>query len=183
MFKLNPTSKSFALIACLTLLASAIGCNSGSVVSPDKVADTVVMDPSFILILSTPKDSDSPMLKSESASNIVSAEFGGSISNGWVTLDFPAGALNEDTEISISMPDPGKLIVELEPHGIQFNKPVGMTLNLNGTDAEGFSDDANLLWFNEDMGWWEILETDASQANQAKTFLRHFSRYAGTFNG
>ena len=182
MFKLNLTSKSFAFLACLTLLASAIGCNSGSVVSPDKVADTVVMDPSFILILSTPKCSDSPSL-TQSASNVVSAEFGGSISNGWVTLDFPAGALDEDTEISISMPDPGKLIVELEPHGIQFNEPVGMTLNLNGTSAAGLADDACMLWFNDDMGWWEKLKTEASDDNQSKTFLEHFSKYAGKIGG
>jgi hypothetical protein len=183
MFKLFLTSKSFALIACVTLLASAIGCNSGSIVSTDKVADTVVMDPSFILILSTSKGFDSPMLNSESASGLVSAELGGSVSNGWVTLDFPAGALDEDTEISISMPDPGKLIVELEPHGIQFNEPVGMTFNLIGTDAEDLSDEACLLWFNDEMGWWEKLDTEASDDNRCNTFLKHFSKYGSEIVG
>jgi hypothetical protein len=183
MFNKSLTSKSFALVACFTLLIFSIGCNSGSIVSPEKIGDTIVVDPSFIHITSTPKGSGSPLLKTESASNLVSAESGGRVSNGWVTLDFPAGALDEDTEIFISMPDPKLLIVELEPHGIQFNKPVGLIVNLSGTDAENLADDACMLWFDDEMGWWEKLDTDASEDNQCETLLKHFSKYGTQVGG
>jgi hypothetical protein len=182
MFKFSLTSKSFALVACFTLLFSAFGCNSGSVMSPDSIGDSIVIDPSFIRILPTPKGS-CPVARTESASSLVSAESGGKVSNGWVTLDFPAGALEKDTEISISMPNPGVLVVDLEPHGIQFNKPVAMTFDLKGTDAEGLGYDACLLWFNDEMGWWEKLDTESVQDSQCKTELEHFSKYCGDVVG
>ncbi len=182
MFNFSLTSKSFALVACSALLLSAFGCNSGSVMMPDSIGDSIVTDPSFIRILPTPKGSSSAM-KAQSASSLVSAETGGKVSNGWVTLDFPAGALEADTEISISMSDPNVLVVDLEPHGIQFKKPVAMTFDLNGTDAEDLADDACLLWFNNEMGWWEKLETDSPQDSYCQTYLEHFSKYMGSVDG
>jgi hypothetical protein len=182
MFNSSLASKSFALVACLTLLISAFGCNTGSIVSPDKIGDSIVTDPSFIRILPTPKGS-SPLLRTEGSSSLVSAESGGRVSNGWVILDFPAGALEKDTEISISMSDPNVLVVDLEPHGIQFKKPVTMTFNLNGTDAAGLADDACLLWFNDEMGWWEKLDTESPQDSQCQTLLEHFSKYADSIGG
>jgi len=150
--------------------------------SVDSIGDSIVTDPSFIRILPTPKGT-SPAMKAEGASSLVSAEYGGKVSNGWVTLDFPAGALNEDTEISITMSEPGVLVVDLEPHGIHFNKPVAMTFDLSGTDAEGLGQEARLLWYNDEMDWWEVLDTDSNQSSQCETYLQHFSKYMGNVDG
>lgn len=176
-------SKTFALLACLALLTSAFGCNSDSPMLPDLGSDQIVHDPSFIRILSTPK-STQYVCTSEPTSSVISAEYGGIVSNGWITLEFPPGALNEDTEISIDMPDPNQLMVDLSPHGIQFNKPVTLTLKLEGTDAEGRAGVTGLIWLNEDMDWWEYMEDAGNDdGNHSKHYLYHFSKYASQVRG
>ncbi|NIO29209.1 MAG: hypothetical protein GTO29_11725 [Candidatus Latescibacteria bacterium] len=182
MFNFRLASKSFALLACTALLLSTIGCNTGSVTAPDPESELIVQDPSFIRILSTPKGASYPD-RAVVAAEMISYEYGGSVSNAWITLDFPAGALDKDTEISINMPEPDKLIVELGPHGIQFNRPVELRINLNGTNAEGMADNAYLLWFNDDMGWWEKLDTASEDPNSFKAHLTHFSKYSGSLGG
>ncbi len=175
------TSKSFALLACLaclTLLFSVLGCNTENVTAPAPAPERIVTNPNFVVILSTPKNAVRPAFSS-SVSNVVSAENGGSVANDFVSLSFPPGALNEDTEITIEMPDPGKMIFEFGPHGTQFNKPVVMTVDLENTSAAGMSDNTETLWFNDEMGWWEpIKKIDSSDDDSAKSELEHFSKYA-----
>ena len=179
MFSKSLASKSFALLACLALLISALGCNVESPMAPDLGSDKIVHDPSFIRILSTPKNSPI-MCSTDLTSKVISAEYGGTVSNGWITLEFPPGALNEDTEITIEMPDPNQLMVDLSPHGIQFNKPVVLTLELEGTDAAGQAQMTHLIWFNENMEWWEIMDgAGVNDANHSKSYLHHFSKYKG----
>ena len=175
------TSKANALLACIALLTAAIGCNPGAVTAPETSQD-VVTSPSFIRILSTPKGDH--FGQASTIATTVSAENGGTVSNGWVTLDFPAGALNEDTEISIEMLNDGTLSVELSPHGIQFNAPVTMTMDLKGTNAEGMSESCSTLWLNEDEGQWvPVTGLDADDPNQLKSQLEHFSKYSGGVEG
>jgi hypothetical protein len=54
-------------------------------------------------------------------------------------VDVPAGALPQDTTITIRLPaDPvlGKrVIAEFEPHGIQFNTPVTLSFPLTGVSV------------------------------------------------
>lgn len=89
--------------------------------------------------------------------------------------------MSEDTEITIGMPEDGKLVVELGPHGIHFNKPVIITFDLTNTNAKGKSDRAQTLWFNEDGGWWEQMEkVQSNNGNKSKAKLWHFSKYSGT---
>jgi hypothetical protein len=144
----------------------------------------VVLSPNFVRILSTSdKSIDQLHLVSGSASKLILAKDGGVISNGRVTLEFPPFALSEDTEITIDMLGDDILGVELSPHGIQFNRPVTMTMDLQGTSAEGVAE-VNTLWFNEDKGWWEtVQEVEISDPNLVGAVLYHFSKYAEDIAG
>jgi hypothetical protein len=144
----------------------------------------VVVSPNFVRILSTSdKSVDQLNLVSGSTSKVISAESGGVISNGKVTLEFPPFALSQDTEITIEMLGDGVLGVELSPHGIQFNRPVTMTTDLQGTSAEGMLD-VNTLWYNDDKDWWEkVQEVEMSNPNVVGAALHHFSKYAENIGG
>jgi len=114
---------------------------------------------------------------------MISADMGGVINSGRITLVFPPHALSEDTEITIEMLNDGTLGVELGPHGIQFNRLVTLEMNLVGTTAEGEGDASSTLWFNEDQGWWEAMPHLNGDENRLKTKLEHFSRYSSQVGG
>lgn len=182
MFNPRFSSRTFALLALLTLLISAFGCNLGEVTEPEPTPGIIVTNPD-IIILSAPKDVSKPLCASD-ARTVISAANGGVVANDFVSLEFPAGALSSDTEITIDMPDPNKLIVVFGPHGITFNKPVIMTFNLTWTNASGMADQAQTLWYNEEMNWWEAIEKVSSDdENKSKAVLWHFSSYKGTLGG
>jgi hypothetical protein len=141
------------------------------------------MSPDFVRILPTSKGASSPSFTA-SASAIVSAQFGGTVSNGRVTLEFPAGALDQDTEISIEMLNDGTLGVELSPHGTLFNKPVTMSMDLRGTTAEGRSDMTAVYYWNDSTGEYEVQEKISSDdENLDKSLLHHFSRFHDGMGG
>ena len=144
--------------------------------APDS-SPVVVTSPDFVRILPTSKGDSSPATAS-SASTMVSAQFGGVVSNGRVTLEFPAGALSQDTEITIDMLDDNTLGVEFGPHGTQFNKPVTMSTDLRGTTAEGMSDQTSTYYWNESKNYYERQEKLSSDdKNTNKSALYHFSKF------
>jgi hypothetical protein len=113
---------------------------------------------------------------------LVSADKGGVVSLGRFTVEIPPGALNADTKIEISVTDPTLVMCELEPHGIQFNKPVTLTINYGGTQAEQMESSSQTLgvhWYNETAGRWQMvgryIDTDR---NLLEAELEHFSGYA-----
>lgn len=186
MSRFVSTSNAIALLACTVLLVSSIGCSPGTPTAPSSAPPDVVESPNFIRILSaaSSKGVQGPNLTDTITSKMISAAEGGVISNGRVTLVFPPEALDEDTEIFILMETDGTLGVELGPHGIQFNRPVVMTMDLTGTTAEGLSAASTTLWYNEDQDWWELIEKIPSDDPDALTSsLEHFSGYKGVING
>ena len=108
---------------------------------------------------------------------VISAETGGTVTNGYVSLYFPPGSLNEDTEITIDMPRYPEAMVELGPHGIVFNKNVTMTLPLDKLDSDASS--YMMLWNNENKGIWEDIGCKVENGN-IETELEHFSDYGPT---
>ena len=162
------------VISSLSVLA-ALGCGTYSPVAP---SDTPTMpgveNPAFATLLPASKGSDAAM-RSAVASAMISAKDGGTVSNGYYSVYFAPGALQEDTEISIEMPQFPMAIVRLSPHGIQFSAPVILSLDL-GMAAEMSSDLWNVLWLNDVTGLWEgiggYVEDGALKAE-----LKHFSEY------
>jgi hypothetical protein len=99
-------------------------------------------------------------------------------------IKFPAGALNQNTNVTIKM-DPETMGFEFLPHGITFNTPALLTVDSYGYDLTGFTNKNNDLFYI-DNGMW----TESYQGRLVKVFphngklmvndiqLRHFSQYA-----
>jgi len=84
------TSKAFALVACTFLLVAAIGCSPGTPTDPSSTPQNVVVSPNFISILSaSPKTVDGPNFVSGLTSKVISAQDGGVVTNGRITLEIP----------------------------------------------------------------------------------------------
>ena len=183
MSRFRHTLKSFALLACLTLLLATIGCEDGSVLAPVDGPGGAMIEPDFIGIASAPSD---PALFSQvkTKASLISAESGGTISNERVTLDFSPGALDEDTYITMTMVDKSNLVVEFSPEGIHFNEPVIMTMKLEGTVAEEKGNVAVIKWYNPSTDTWDAIENiPTNHPNKAMAVLEHFSKYGAEVGG
>ena len=173
------------------VLALTLGCSSDDIMGPGSVAltgdipgDGSGRDASFA-ILADPDGMAEQLVQGEGAldgaSTLVTADKGGVVAWGRFRLEIPAGALSEDTVIEISRPDRHVVRCELGPHGLQFNKPVTLQINYEGTSADG-SEDAmpalGVYWFNEDAGRWELVGKSVdSGADKMEAELEHFSDY------
>lgn len=99
------------------------------------------------------------------------------------------GALNEDTELSLSM-DTDELLgvvdVTFYPHGIVFNKPAILNIEVKGIDLYGINPaDLDIYYDDQDNGQWEKMERDNITIDPVKKKIKvknakipHFSRYA-----
>ncbi len=183
MSRSRHTLKSFALLACLALLLAAMGCEQGSVLAPVDDPGGVNAEPDFYGISSAPTDPD-PMAYEKTHGGMVSGEKGGVISNGRVSLEFPAGALDQDTYITMEMVDKSSLVVEFGPDGLVFNKPVTMTMRLDGTKAEGLAETILIKWYNPESGRWEdISNLPVENPNKKSALLEHFCKYGAGLGG
>jgi hypothetical protein len=114
----------------------------------------------------------------------ISARDGGVISNGRVTLEFPPFALSEDTEITIEMLTDGTLGADFGPHGIQFNRPVTLTMDLSDTSAEGNPELVDTFWWDSSNLWYEKMQkVDTETQNTMSATLLHFSHYKAGVGG
>lgn len=170
-------SRTIVVMTFLTMLA-VVGCGDYSPISPEDTAP-VIENPQFVNILATPEGSSNrPMMGA--SSGMISAEEGGTISNGYYSLYFPPGALKEDTEISIEMPEFPKAMVRLGPHGIKFKKDVILSLPMDVIESDNPSID--VLWYNESMEYWESIG-GYYEDGAIKAELKHFSDYGSIAKG
>jgi hypothetical protein len=160
-------------ISFLIVLA-ALGCGTYSPVAPSNSPTMPgIENPAFATLLPASKGSDAAM-RSAVASAMISAKDGGVVSNGYYSVHFAPGALKEDTEISIEMPEFPKAIVRLSPHGIQFDAPVILSLALD--KAAAASSEWDVLWLNDATGLWESIGGYVEDG-ALKAELKHFSEY------
>jgi len=174
----------FALLACSTLLIASMGCES--VTAPEVPQDfDTVGSPNFVRILSTSSHGGhEPMMASGPMSQMVSAADGGTVTNGRFTLEIPAGALSNDTEITMEMLQGGTLGVELGPHGLTFNTPVTLSMDLHGTTGQGMAATVVTYYDNESSGQHEPMPMAApADENTTRAMLSHFSRYRDGVGG
>jgi hypothetical protein len=173
----HSTAHKFLTVITFLNVLAAMGCET-SPVSPSQ-DDTMpgVENPMFARVLTTSEgSSDRGMLlsSSTSVSMVVSAETGGTVTNGYVSLYFPPNALAEDTEITIDMPRFPEAVVQLGPHGIVFNKEVSLIMPLARIDSNATA--FQVLWYNEDCGRWVAIGEEVDDGNVVSK-LRHFSDY------
>ena len=137
----------------------------------------VGIEPDFYGTLSTPDD---PALLNAGKvyGSMVSATVGGTVCNSRVTLEFPAGALDKDTYVTMVMVDKDNLVVEFGPHGLVFNRPVTITWKLVGTAKEGRAESTTIKWRNPETGLLEnITNLPVDHPNRVRGVLEHFSDY------
>ena len=132
-----------------------------------------VESPVFATLLPASKTDDA-IMRSSVASAMIKADEGGIVTNGYYSLYFPPGALSEDTEITIEMPEFPSAVVKLGPHGIHFNKAVILSIPVDKF-ADGASD-YTTYWLNEDTGRWVPIGGSVYDG-VVKTELWHFSDY------
>jgi len=177
MSRSRHTTKTFALLACLALLFAAVGCNEGSMVTPVDGPGGVGIEPDFYGTLSTPDD-PALLAAGKISGSMVSAKFGGTVSNSRVSLEFPAGALEEDAYVTMMMIDKANLKIEFGPEGLVFAKPVTITWKLVGTDREGRAESTVIKWRNSESGLLEdIHNLPADHPNRVRAHIEHFSEY------
>lgn len=110
------------------------------------------------------------------------------------TITFPVGALSRATSITIVSDASGFVSYDMQPHGLQFSKPVVVTQRLRNTEANSLPADAKLFgayFQDEDLltgivkGLLNAVEIVTSvtfskpdgQAEYQTWLLNHFSRY------
>ncbi|MBN2071777.1 MAG: hypothetical protein JW814_10000 [Candidatus Krumholzibacteriota bacterium] len=171
-------SKAQIFLTSITFLSvlAAMGCGTNSPVTPSQDYTLPgVENPLFVQLIAS--SGSTHEIIGSSSSNIVSAEEGGIVTNGYYSLYFPPGALDEDTEITIEMPRYPEAVVELGPHGIQFNKPVTLSLSLEKVDSAASR--FVVYWFNEESSLWENIG-GVTYGNATSVELEHFSEYGHT---
>ncbi|UCH83733.1 MAG: hypothetical protein JSW50_14995 [Candidatus Latescibacterota bacterium] len=142
-------------------------------------ADEEEVNAEFNLIDVSSTPADDPSLKVDKVKGwMVSAEWGGKVTNGHVTLEFPPGALDEDTYITMCMVNKSNLVVEFAPHGIEFNKPVTMSMKLKDTALEHCAESTVIKWYNPATDELEdITNLPPEKPSEARASLEHFSKY------
>ena len=156
--------------------ASIGGPLPGDVVEDPVIVRRLDPDPGTI----SPEEQASPSGSEFDCTALISAALGGSISNGIITLDFPPGALDVDTEITLDMDDEGYYLADMTPAGLQFNVPVLLTFDLGGSTAEGDASNTYVAWFDESINQWVMITNlPPSDPNHIHGMLEHFSKYSG----
>jgi len=115
-------------------------------------------------------------LAENSTTKMVSASNGGQVTLGRYTLDFPAGALQTDTQITITQTANDAMVLELLPHGIQFHKPVTLSAKV-GDLVTPSAHTVGVAWMNDASGKWEVVNQTEATSTYATATLWHFSDY------
>ncbi|MET0396911.1 MAG: hypothetical protein ABW277_08825 [Longimicrobiaceae bacterium] len=114
------------------------------------------------------------------ASKRIRASTGGYVELQGFRVDIPAGALPQDTVVTINLPaDPvlGKrVIAEFLPHGVQFNTPVTLTFPLQGVTLPPGGAIEVGRW--ENGGWTSLGGTVSPNGKRLTSTTPHFSMYA-----
>lgn len=125
------------------------------------------------------------------ASDEITAAEGGEVAlDDGAGVNIPAGALSDDTEISIESSEPDDalpdfdsiqgLAYEFGPDGTTFDVPVELTLPLVGTP--GADEAAVVSWLNTETNRWEDLETTTT-GDTVTAETTHFTLFVVRFAG
>ncbi|MFQ5906874.1 MAG: hypothetical protein ACE5JA_09940 [bacterium] len=120
------------------------------------------------------------ILGSDHVVKLVRADEGGKVSLNRHTVIIPPGALKNDTEISISEPDPGYVLADFGPEELRFSRPVELAICYRELDLGDVSEDAlTIYWYNSRNKRWVDLNGNVDKSGQiVRAWTDHFSRYA-----
>lgn len=116
------------------------------------------------------------------AEKYITASQGGFVELNGFRVDIPAGALSQNTTITIDLPSDNltgkRLVAEFGPHGTQFNTPVTLTFPLTGVLWSGDPIEV-ARWEN---GAWTSLGGSVNLLGTKLTGQTpHFSTYGGKY--
>jgi hypothetical protein len=120
------------------------------------------------------------------AKKMIAAKSGGTIESSGAALDIPAGALSEDTEITLGtiaksdLPDAKNVAskgYDFGPDGTKFKKPVALTIDFDGNAPDGKK--AVMAWL--DNGKWTQLDDSAVDGKSVTASTTHFTTFAIVF--
>lgn len=106
---------------------------------------------------------------------LIEASKGGDVEYGRFKVRFPENALAQNTYITVRDPGDGYVTCQLEPHGIQFQLPVQLEIDLNGLDYLPY-EDWSVFWLHEGPDVWED-QHGVFDHGKVKVSLLHFSEY------
>lgn len=114
----------------------------------------------------------------------INADEGGTIETTGASITIPAGALSEDTAITVEVllsgvPDADKvasLVYDFGPDGTEFNEPVELTIALNKSVPDGM--EAKLAWYDEEAEVWTPLADSKLQGDEVTATTTHFTLFA-----
>ena len=187
------TKPAAALTLMLALVFTGCGTQSNSLTSDLTHDAPHTIQAGAFSPVSLAQSTASPVLsKPVTVTTLITVADGGKVKlNGTshlYSLIFPPGALDMDTEITITIPDADAALFEinLAPHGLIFNHPV--TLIMDVKPDEGAAEDTaagyplDIYYYNDTIGAWEAQESSITQKNpqwiRGTGSLNHFSRYA-----
>ena len=120
------------------------------------------------------------LLQPRHAEKLISASQGGFVELHGFRVDIPAGALPNDTVVTIDLPlDLGlsrRVMAEFGPHGIQFSTPVTLTFPLSGVNLSGVTGLEVARW--ENGAWTGLGGSVSSDGLRLSGTTPHFSTYA-----
>jgi hypothetical protein len=152
--------------------------------------DTTIVDTSRIKFIEPPDSTGFGTPDGKLANKQIGATGGTIISDdGRVTLIFPAGALTENTTISIQpitnlAPNGAGKAYDFEPSGIQFKKPVQIIFNYTDDEAETCPPELMGLAMQDRAGKWSFINYEDwdSTAKTLKGIIHHFTVYSNVNN-
>jgi len=107
----------------------------------------------------------------------------------YVSLYIPPGALDADTELSLTLNAStvaGEVDMVFSPHGTVFNTPAILNIKALNLELKDLSKkDIDIYYDNRESGYWEKMESHFVKVNTRRgniwvkdALLPHFSRYA-----
>ncbi|MBU1699781.1 MAG: hypothetical protein KJ970_04665 [Candidatus Eisenbacteria bacterium] len=177
----------FALVV-VGICVMIVGCGNDTTTTPKTTAA-----PALMTVLDAPDngismgkggskdDDDNWKDRTRRGNMLMIPGVGGTLTVGRFTITVPPGAI--ETPIVLSITDDsrttGYLLVQLGPHGYQFNELVTLTMNLAGTNIDDYGD-ATIIWYDEENDEWVDLDgVYDPKTNCVSVGLEHFSIYGG----
>jgi hypothetical protein len=126
---------------------------------------------------------------SEPAAEPIDAAEGGEVESGGAAVAIPAGALAEDTEVTIDvitdtadLPDADNIaspVYDFGPDGTVFDSPVTLTIDFDGDVPDGMT--AKLAWLDTENDEWVVLPDSEVSGNTVTATTDHFTPFAVIF--
>jgi hypothetical protein len=170
-------------LAAALALAALAGCG-------ERASEPLAPEPARLLALGGSIDVNGLLVfaslpdltSNRHAEKHIDASEGGFVELNGFRVDIPAGALPNDTTVTIDLPTDNvlgkRLVAEFGPHGVEFSTPVTLTFPLTGVVQNG-NPIGVARW--ENGGWTELGGSVSADGTRLTGTTPHFSTYGGKY--